>query len=44
MPKQALYAGHRVRVLNYVRSGVWRVLDNSDTVKFIHRDRLTFLP
>jgi hypothetical protein len=33
----------RVRVLDY-RGSLFRVLDGSDTVRFVSRDRLTFLP
>lgn len=37
-------SGIRVRVLNYHRDSVWRVLEPGDIVKFVHSSRLTFLP
>lgn len=43
-PRTAIYRGERVRVLNYVRNGVFRCLDPRDTVRFLHSSRLTFLP
>lgn len=33
----------RVRILDY-RRGLFRVLDPGDAVRFVSRDRLTFLP
>lgn len=34
----------RVKVLGYHHSGYFHVLDNRDQRRYVHRDRLTFLP
>lgn len=43
IPTKALYQNRRCRVLDYVGNGVFRVLDPGDTVRVVHRSRLTLL-
>lgn len=33
-----------VRIMRYAGHGYFYVLDRSDNVRYVHRDRLTFLP
>lgn len=43
IPRYARLPGiGRVRVLEYVGDGRFRVLDSTDSVRLVHRDRLTF--
>lgn len=34
----------KVRVSSYAGNGYFHVVDNRDTKRFVHRDRLKFLP
>lgn len=45
IPKRAHLPGiGHVRVLDYHGNGNFMVLDRKDTKRFVHRDRLRFLP
>lgn len=38
-----LYSGRKCRVLRYLHSGFFSILDRNDEVRHVHRSRLTFL-
>lgn len=43
IPRYALYNGKRVRVIDYITNGYFRILLPDDTMTNVKRDRLIFL-
>lgn len=44
IPRYAIWCGYRVRVLDYLGGGMFRVLDRYDGSIRVHRNALRFLP
>lgn len=42
IPRQAIYRGHRVRVLHYEGEGIWHILDG-ESRRSVHSEQLRFI-